>query len=130
MEIDTASYALLESILGKNWGGESRRVLRIPGYVDIHFTRIDDNLYSLATYWDYKGTALEDPEVIFSADHDRRLITVVSQTDFFHHDGAEPRRRHRVAADDPALAAVLDAYLSDWLGYIRELRPALDEHRC
>ena len=97
----------------------STRILHIPGYVDIHPTRVDDNLYSLATYWDYKGTLLADPEVIFSADHDRRLIAVVAQTDHFHHDGPEPRRRHRLAAGDPAMAAVLDADLNSWLELIR-----------
>jgi hypothetical protein len=48
---------------------------------------------------------------------------VIGQVDFWHHDGSEPRYRHRKAlrddgTADEAMQAELNSYLRTWLGFL------------
>jgi hypothetical protein len=114
------NYTKFEKLLGTDWPKLKRIELTAEGFDIVYFLNKGGNTFSLGTYYDYKGTGLPCPIIVFEANPDDKIVKALSKEDYFAHQGDYPQRDYKEVYSkgekaDTRIEKELDQYLSEWL---------------
>ena len=114
MSVYERNFKRLEKVFGHEFYRKERRVLKSEGFMDLHFERIAEMVFSLAHYFTQNGDLVPDPDMEIRVLPDRRMVEALTlQNQFtFSRVYPDPEKPNLFY---PQVKKELNGFLEFWL---------------
>ena len=114
MNIYERNFNRLVKVFGPEWFKKEQRVLKSGGFMDLHFQRIAEMVFSLAHYFEQNGDLVPDPDMEFRVFPETRMVEALTLQNQFTFSRVYPDPE-RPTAYYPNVKKELNSFLEFWL---------------